>query len=88
MNIWEQIKKTLEQEGDKSVIVIEGGKVSYLIKKLDHENKEKDNSSEYKKNHETEDVNKDIEEYSSVGSGENFQTEEEVSDVKVEDLPF
>lgn len=86
MNTWEQIKKTLKQEGDKSIVVIEND-TPYLVKKLNLKNTESDQVVA----DESEEINKDIERWNgSYGSEDSSEIEKEsdVGEMKVEDLPF
>lgn len=77
--MWEKIKKILQKEGGKCII-IENGEPVYLIKKLD-------NSED-----EMEKVNRDVDEWKAEEKQEVEVTElepkSENQEVRVEDLPF
>lgn len=71
--LWEKIKKILQKEGGKCII-IEEGQPAYLVMKLgDYE--------------EIEEVNRDINEWKAEEE-ESEAVETDNQEVKVEDLPF
>lgn len=70
--MWEKIKKILQKEGGKCII-IEDNQPTYLVMKIE----------DYEKTSKIEEVNRDIDEWKAQ---EKEETEE--AEVKVEDLPF
>ncbi len=73
--MWEKIKKILQKEGGKCIIV-ENNQPTYLVMKIE----------DYEKTSEIEKVNRDIDEWKAQEKEETEETEE--AEVKVEDLPF
>ena len=82
--MWEKIKKILQKEGGKCIIV-EKDQPTYVVMKIDdYESGPKNNISS-----EIEKVNRDIDELSFKEKEENEAIEPNDSEeVKVEDLPF
>lgn len=78
--LWKTIKKILQKQGGKCII-LEEGQPTYLVTKIeDYEgNLDKDKPSGIDK------VNQDIHEWKEQESEEDLQ---DVKDVKIEDLPF
>lgn len=76
--MWEKIKKILQKEGGKCII-IENGQPSYLVMKLE----------DYS---EDEEVNRRIDQWKAAeeteAETENKEDKREGPEVKVEDLPF
>jgi trehalose/maltose hydrolase-like predicted phosphorylase len=89
MNKWEKIKKALEQENERPIVVIDNDDVFYQVKKLDWDKEIK--KTESTNSPEAEEVNKNIEQWNSaydVEESSRLETGKEGEDVKVEDLPF
>ena len=80
--MWEKIKKILQKEGGKCII-IEDNRPTYLVMKL--EDYDKDSSGQ--SSGEVEKVNRDISEWKAKEK-ESEIVEPESQEVKVEDLPF
>jgi hypothetical protein len=78
--LWKTIKKILQKQGGKCII-IEEGQPTYLVIKIEdfEENLDEDKSSEIDR------VNQDINEWKGQESEESIQ---DTKDVKIEDLPF
>ena len=91
--MWDKIKKILQKEGEKCIIILEKGEPAYLVKKLE-ENKEEerplsDSSNSDNKIQEIQEIekaNRDIAELEAKGETEGEENLSE--DIKVEDLPF
>ncbi|MAF20738.1 MAG: hypothetical protein CMI55_03595 [Parcubacteria group bacterium] len=77
--MWEKIKKILQKQGGKCII-IEDNQPSYLVMKLD----------DYEKNAagEVEKVNQDIAQWEADEKKEKQASDLESQEVKIEDLPF
>jgi len=85
--MWERIKKILQKEGGKCIIV-EENLPTYLVMRLkDYEKADSDQSSE-EKGTEIEKVNQDINEWKAEEKEETEVVEPDNQEVKVEDLPF
>jgi len=81
--MWERIKKILQKEGGKCIIM-EENRPTYVVMKLeDYEKTGKDQSSS-----EIEKVNQDINELKAEEKEETEAVEPAEQEVKVEDLPF
>ena len=81
--MWEKIKKILQKEGGKCIIV-EKDQPTYMVMKIDdYEETSKNNISS-----EIEKVNQDIDELNSKEKEEIQVDELDDQEVKVEDLPF
>jgi len=81
--MWERIKKILQKEGGKCIIISEN-EPTYLVMKLeDHEKAVKSNPSQ-----DTERVNRDIAELKAEEMQKDEAEDTEVDELKVEDLPF
>ena len=82
--MWEKIKRILQKEGGKCIIV-EKGEPTYLVTRIeDYEGSAKNNISS-----EIEKVNRDIEEMNTREKEETEAIEPDNNEeVKVEDLPF
>jgi len=74
--MWEKIKKILQKEGGKCIIV-EDNQPTYLVMRLEDYEKASAKAS----SSEMEEVNQDIDEWRA-------EEKEETEEVKVEDLPF
>ncbi len=81
--MWEKIKKILQKEGGKCIIV-ENNQPTYLVMKLE------DYQKTVQSNDETEKANRDIDQWKAVEEEreESGLVEAENEEVKVEDLPF
>ncbi len=82
--MWERIKKILQKQGGKCII-IEDNEPAYLVMKLeDFEGSADNNASE------TEEANRDIAEWKAnqEKKAESKKSEAESQELKVEDLPF
>lgn len=81
--MWEKIKKILQKEGGKCIIV-EDNQPTYLVMKLEDYEKasEKASSSEMKE------VNRDIDEWRAEEKEETEIVDSNNQEVKIEDLPF
>lgn len=85
--MWERIKKILQKEGGKCII-IEENRPTYVVMRLeDYEKIGSDQSSE-EKGTEIEKVNQDINEWKAEEKEETEVVEPDNQEVKVEDLPF
>jgi len=82
-DMWEKIKKILQKEGGKCIIV-ENNQPTYLVMKLE------DYQKTVQSNDETEKANRDIDQWKAVEEEreESGLVEAENEEVKVEDLPF
>ena len=80
--MWEKIKKILQKEGGKCII-IEDNQPTYLVMKLDDYDKDSSGQS----SGEVDKVNRDISEWKAKEK-ESEIVEPESQEVKVEDLPF
>jgi len=90
--MWEKIKRILQKEGGKCIIMEEGEPI-YIIARLDDCKEYADDKSQ-----ETEKVNKNITEWKNTeADAQNEVSEEELlgdsrkgsdQEVKIEDLPF
>ena len=84
--MWEKIKKILQKEGGKCII-IEENRPTYLVMKMkDYEKTGSDQSSEEET--EIEKVNQDINELEAEEKEETELVEPDSQEVKIEDLPF
>ena len=81
--MWQRIKKILQKEGGKCIIV-EDGQPTYLVMKMEDYEK----MSESRSSSETEEVNRDIDEWKANQKEETEVVGPENQEVKVEDLPF
>ena len=82
--MWEKIKRILQKEGGKCII-LEKGEPTYLVTRIDDYEDSADNNTPS----EIEKVNRDIEEMSVKEKEEADIVEpQESEEVKVEDLPF
>ncbi len=82
--MWEKIKKILQKEGGKCII-IENNQPTYLVMKLENY-QDKDLSAE-----ETAKANQDIDQWRAEEKKEEaeaVESDSEKEEVKVEDLPF
>jgi hypothetical protein len=81
--MWEKIKKILQKEGGKCII-IEDNQPTYLVMKMEDYEKmpEKGSSSEI------EEANRDIDEWKANEKEKTEAVEPDNQEVKVEDLPF
>ncbi len=77
--MWEKIKRILQKQGGKCII-IEDNQPSYLVMKLD----------DYEKSAigEVEKVNQDISQWEADEKKEKQATDLDSQEVKIEDLPF
>jgi hypothetical protein len=82
-DMWEKIKKILQKEGGKCIIV-EDNQPTYLVMKLE------DYQKTVQSNDETEKANRDIDQWKAIEEEkeEPGLVEAEKEEVKVEDLPF
>ncbi len=83
--MWDKIKKLLQKEGGKCII-IEKGEPTYLVQKLDDDN---EFSSAKREVSDWEKINKNVEELTAEEEEkeqENLNTEQ--NNIKIEDLPF
>jgi hypothetical protein len=84
--MWEKIKKILQKEGGKCIIV-EDNQPTYIVMELKDYDKMKDNESL-----EMGEVNRNIDEWrareETKNEAEINQTAGKIEEVKVEDLPF
>ncbi len=86
--MWERIKKILQKEGGKCII-IEENRPTYLVMRLkDYEKTSSDQSSEEEGTEIIEEVNQDINEWEAEEKEETEVVEPDNQEVKVEDLPF
>jgi len=88
--MWDKIKKILQKEGGKCIIILEKGEPAYLVKKLEEDKEESlsnsSNPNQTQEIQEIEKANRDIAELEAKGEAEEKENLPE--DVKVEDLPF
>ncbi len=82
--MWEKIKKILQKEGGKCIIV-EADQPSYLVMRLDEYQRKLENQGLLEK--EIEEVNRDITELKAEEAEEEIRDSEKEK-VEVEDLPF
>lgn len=81
--MWERIKKILQKEGGKCIIISEN-EPTYLVMKLeDYEKVAKSGQSQN-----TERVNRDIAEWKAEEMQKDELEETDTNELKVEDLPF
>jgi len=81
--MWERIKKILQKQGGKCIIVSEN-EPTYLVMKLeDYEKAAKSGQSQ-----DVEKVNRDIAEWKAEEMQENEAEDTDIDELKVEDLPF
>ncbi len=90
--MWERIKKILQKEGGKCII-IENDQPAYIVMSFDEYEKKKFVSDPVQKETESEfdKVNKDIAEWKAAEAEKNsdlVEPEESHQDVEIEDLPF
>jgi len=81
--MWERIKKILQKQGGKCIVISEN-EPSYLVMKL--EDYEKTVKSDQSQN--TEKINRDIAEWKAEEMQKNESEDTDVDELKVEDLPF
>ena len=81
--MWEKIKKILQNEGGKCIIV-EDNQPTYLVVKLEDYEK----TSEKASSSEMEEVNQDIDEWRAEEKEETEIVDSNNQEVKIEDLPF
>ena len=81
--MWTRIKKILQQQGGKCII-IEDNEPAYLVMKLKDDGK----TAGSDKNPDTERVNRDIAELKAEETQEHEAEDTDVEEVKIEDLPF
>ena len=81
--MWEKIKKILQKEGGKCIIV-EDNQPTYLVMKLEDYEK----ASEKASSSETKEVNRDIDEWRAEEKEETEIVDSNNQEVKIEDLPF
>ena len=85
--MWERIKKILQKEGGKCIIV-EENQPTYVVTRLeDYEKTDSDQSSK-DKGTEIEEVNQSLDEWKAEEKEETEVVEPDNQEVKVEDLPF
>jgi len=85
--MWERIKKILQKEGGKCIIVEENQPTYVVMRMEDYERAGSDQSSE-KKGTEMEEVNQSLDEWKAEEKEETEVVEPDNQEVKVEDLPF
>jgi len=81
--MWKRIKKILQKEGGKCIIV-EENQPTYLVMRL----KDYEKAGSGQSSSEIEKVNQDIDEWKAEEKEETEVVEPDNQEVKVEDLPF
>ena len=84
--MWKKIKKILQKQGGKCIIIEENQPVYIIMKLEDYEN-----SLDDKQSLETEKINQNIDQWRAEGEEKNQAEsieDSEAGELKVEDLPF